>query len=208
MDLQPIDQTDERLRQACPEVTRAQLRTKSQQVEIGALLDYFYGRAELRRHGRAEEMTPTPTTVGLSANQVGVMKQICIVDLAIGRPGYHDVRLLINPHITWSSSTMVRRVEGCVNFDEWWGITKRPQRVKISAIDRSGFGQTLDVSGWAAAVVCHEIDHLKGRLFIDRLEDPRKAHLVSDSDYPHYRKRRAQAWEPQIDVSKFVVPGD
>ena len=100
MILQPLSQTDPRLRQACAPISRQQLRSREQQLEIDALLDFVYGRSSVRdeQHDTGAPIT-VPSTVGLSANQVGIMKQICLVDLAIGRPGYHDVRVLSLIHI-------------------------------------------------------------------------------------------------------------
>ncbi|HEY6736311.1 MAG TPA: peptide deformylase [Candidatus Saccharimonadia bacterium] len=205
MVLEALSQSDPRLRQSCAPVARRDLRDRQQQLEIDALLDFVYGRAAARDVQRGAGQVATPSTVGLSANQVGIMKQICIVDLAIGRPGYHDIRVLVNPRIVWQSKVLRERLEGCVNFPHWWGTTRRPERVKLEALDRSGFTTTVDVTGWAAAVVCHEVDHLHGRLFIDRLVDPKKAHMVTDADYPQYRKLHAAQWDKLVDVSSYAV---
>ena len=205
MILQPLSQSDTRLRQVCASVSRRDLRTKEQQLEIDALLGYVYGRASYRESGQDGAGMLTPSTVGLSANQVGIMKQICIVDLAIGRPGYHDVRVLVNPRILWASKSMRERVEGCVNFSNWWGITRRPAQVRFEALDRSGFPLRMEVTGWAAAMICHEIDHLNGRLFIDRLAEAGKVHLVTAEDYPRYRRANPRGWDKVIDILREVI---
>jgi peptide deformylase len=202
MVLTPLDQNDPRLRQACAPVERSALRRKDQQLEIDALLEFVYGRPPEEEGPQA----PQPMTVGLSANQVGIMKQICVVDLSIGRRGYHDVYVLINPTVVWSSRMMAERTEGCVNFPHWWGVTLRPARLRVQAWDRSGNEITLGVSGWPATLLSHEIDHLKGHLFIDRLRNPHEAHLVEASDYPVYRKTRKGEWTKTVDVSRFVTP--
>ena len=202
--LTPLDTHDVRLRQACAQLTRPQLRQRAQQLEIDALLDYVYGvnRKDLSDFSRHDQK---PKTVGLSAPQVGIMKQITIVDLSIGRRGYHDIHVLLNPRLTWSSQTVVGRIEGCVNFETVWGETRRSRSIRIAALDRSGNEIEMKLSGWPATLMQHEIDHLHGHLFIDRLIDPRRAHLVTDSDFGDYRKAKSNEWEKVIDVSDQVV---
>lgn len=199
----PLAENDPRLRHNCAELTRADLRTREQQVEIDALLDYVYGKSNKQTAGKAADRTQ-PTTVGLSANQVGVMKQISIVDLSIGRKGYNDMHVLINPKIVWRSKAMLEKAEGCVNFKKIWGKTQRSRTVEVVAMDRSGNDISLKVTGWPAVLLQHEVDHLHGRLFIDRLADPAQADLVKPDEYQAYRKHKAD-WPRKIDVSDRVV---
>lgn len=206
MMLTPLDQHDPRLRQVCAELTRAQLRDKQQQLEIEALLDFVYGRVNKTTTGGNRRDANRPTTVGLAGNQVGIMKRICAVDLSIGRQGYSDMYLLINPRITWASKAMVTKPEGCVNFPEVWGLTHRSRSVKVAALDRSGNELELKLTGWPAVLIQHEIDHLHGRLFIDRIENPTQAHHVPADKYPLYRRVKPTNWTEYIDVSKEAVP--
>jgi peptide deformylase len=199
----PVSEDDPRLRHECAELTRAQLRGREQQVEIDALLDYVYGKSNKAMKGETVDRAK-PTTVGLSANQVGVMKQISIVDLSIGRKGYNDMHVLINPKITWRSKAVVEKAEGCVNFKTIWGVTRRSRTVEVVAMDRSGNEISLKVTGWAAILLQHEVDHLAGRLFIDRLVDPKRADLVKPKEYEAYRKMKAD-WPRKTDVSAKVV---
>jgi peptide deformylase len=142
-------------------------------------------------------------TVGLSANQVGIKKRISIVDLAIGRKGYSDLYVLINPEITWFSKTMVENCEGCVNLPTIWGYVKRSKKIKVRALDRSGNELELTLNGWSAILLQHEIDHLNGKLFIDKLDDPKKAHLVEKDDYQKYKTQK-KLWKKYIDVSDLI----
>jgi peptide deformylase len=203
MTLSSLAENDPRLRTVCAELTRAQLRSKEQQVEIDALLDFVYSRANKAVPG-AQRDRSRPGTVGLSASQVGVMKQISIVDLAIGRKGYHDMAVLVNPRIVWRSKTSVQHVEGCVNFTTIWGKTSRSATVKVAALDRSGHDMVLTLTGWAAVLLQHEIDHLNGRLFIDRLVNPTQADVVAPGEYQNYRKQKGE-WPTKIDVSARLV---
>ena len=134
------------------------------------------------------------------------MKQICAVDLSIGRQGYSDMYVLVNPRVVWASKSVVAKPEGCVNFPEVWGITHRSRSVKVQALDRSGNELELKLSGWPAVLLQHEIDHLNGRLFIDRLPDPSKAHHVAEGEYPAYRKVKPANWTHFVDVSIEAVP--
>jgi len=206
MTLTPLDRHDPRLRQVCAELSRAQLRDKQQQLEIDALLDFVYGRVNKTTTSGNRRDPGRPTTVGLAGNQVGIMKQVCAVDLSVGRQGYSDMYLLINPRITWSSKAVAKKSEGCVNFPEIWGITHRARAVKVAALDRSGNDIELKLEGWPAVLVQHEIDHLYGRLFIDRLENPRQAHHVPTEKYQLYRKVKPANWTEYIDVSMEAVP--
>lgn len=204
MTLTPLDQHDPRLRQTCATLTKAQLRDRQQQLEIDALLDFVYGMVNKDLPG-VRRNPGLPTTVGFAGNQAGIMKQICAVDLSIGRQGYSDMYVLVNPKVVWSSKSVVEKPEGCVNFPEVWGLTHRSRSVKVEALDRSGNEIELKLTGWPAVLLQHEIDHLNGRLFIDRLPDPSKAHLVSKGDYESYKKAKPAHWSKYIDVSKEAV---
>jgi len=203
--LAPLDQHDPRLRQVCAELTRLQLRDKKQQLEINALLDFVYGKVN-KTAGGVRRDPGRPTTVGLAGNQVGILKQICAVDLSIGRQGYTDIHVLVNPRIVWSSKSMIEKPEGCVNFPEIWGVTHRARSIRLRAMDRSGNEIELKLTGWPAVLAQNEIDHLYGRLFIDRLPDPKKAHYVPSGSYTDYRRAKPANWSEYIDVSKQAVP--
>ena len=203
MTLTPLDQRDPRLRQVCARLAKGQLRDKQQQLEIDALLDFVRGVVNKTQPGVRRDPS-RPNTVGLAANQVGIMKQIVVVDLAIGRQGYTDLHVLVNPEIAWISKAMVYKPEGCVNFPEVWGVPERSRSIKIGAYDRSGNELVLKLTGWPAVLMQHEIDHLYGRLFIDRLPDPSHAHLVRPNELVEYRRGRGE-WTQYVDVSQSVV---
>jgi peptide deformylase len=137
MTLTALDELDARLRQVCAPITKAQLRNREQQLEIDALLGFMYGVSN-KNLPNASHDRRQPNTVGISASQVGIMKQICVVDLSIGRRGYTDIYVLINPRVIWWSKSIVERPEGCVNFQTTWGLTKRSRSVRVSSLDRSG----------------------------------------------------------------------
>ena len=198
--LEVLDPTDTRLRTNSEPISPSELKTKSVQLLIEEMLDLVYGQSN-KGAGRD---TNKPTTVGLSANQVGINKRISIVDLAIALKGYNDLHVLINPEVIWRSRSTIERREGCVNLPDTFGFISRSNRVIVEALDRSGNHLRLDLKGWAATLLQHEIDHLEGHLFIDRLSDPTHAHLVEKGDYQSYKKAKKD-WTKFRDVSGLVL---
>lgn len=199
MKLHVLKPEDPLLRKKCLPLTRRELRLNKTQELIEELLDFVYGT---NNKGPARNSTHS-MTVGLSANQVGSLKAISVVDLAIGRKNLSDIHVLINPQIIWQSKTMVEHVEGCVNLPHIWGSVKRSNKIKVTALDRSGNKLLLTLQGWPAILLQHEIGHLNGELFIDKLSDPQKAHHVEDEDYANYRKTK-KSWRKFIDVTHLV----
>ncbi len=81
---------------------------------------------------------------------------------------------LVNPVLV-SKEGVVEGLEGCLSIPEKYGIVERPRTVTVRAFDRKGNEREITVSDFCARAVCHEMDHLDGRLFIDlakRLLDP------------------------------------
>jgi peptide deformylase len=86
---------------------------------------------------------------------------------------------------------------------ETWAYVERSKRVKIKAYDRSGNRIKLDLNGWPAILLQHEVDHLGGNLFIDRLTNPKKAHLVKGGELREYKKVKTN-WNKFVDVSPLI----
>jgi len=101
--------------------------------------------------------------VGLAAPQVGISLRILVMD-----DGKRGARALINPVITERGGT-VHEEEGCLSLPGIFGEVERSKWVKVAALDGDGQPVTLDAQGLQAKVIQHEIDHLDGVLFIDRL---------------------------------------
>jgi peptide deformylase len=198
-DLIPLLPNDIILRNVCRPIGLKELHTKKIQNIVENLLDFVY---QTSNKGTARDKN-RPSTVGLSANQLGYNLSIAIVDLGIGHKSYNDLHVLVNPEITWSSKTIIERDEGCVNLEHIRGFVKRSKRIKVSAFDRSGNKITLDVHGWPAILLQHEINHLNGKLFIDKLPNPKKAHHVLSGELRNYKKLK-QSWTKYIDVSNLV----
>ena len=114
--------------------------------------------------------------VGLAAPQVGILRRIVVIDVGDG------VIELINPQII-SFSGEQEGVEGCLSFPGEWGITKRPQYVKVKAFDRNGNEFTKDGKDLLAKAFRHEIDHLNGIVFkqvAERMLTPKEIEHMND----------------------------
>lgn len=110
--------------------------------------------------------------VGLAAPQVGILRRVCIIDVRDG----NGLVELINPEIIEQSGSQVGN-EGCLSAPGEWCEVERPAMVTVRAFDRHGKEFTLRASELMARAVCHEVDHLDGILFTDRVKKtlPKKA---------------------------------
>lgn len=102
--------------------------------------------------------------VGLAAPQVGIVRRICVVSVDGGITKYE----LVNPVIL-KSSGIQKGAEGCLSCPGRSGIVERPKKITVQAQDRNGEIKLYKVSGFTAVAFCHEIDHLDGVLFIDKV---------------------------------------
>ena len=103
--------------------------------------------------------------VGLAAVQVGILRRAIVIDCG---DGYIE---LVNPEIISSEGEQFEE-EGCLSLPGQVGVTCRPMTVRVKAQDRNGKWQVLKGEGLKARCFCHEIDHLDGILFTQRLADP------------------------------------
>jgi len=102
---------------------------------------------------------------GLAANQIGVSKQIIVVD---DSRGGGNVRVLINPKITRKKGS-VAMVEGCLSLPGLELEIKRPEKIEVKYLDKRGQAQKIKASDLLARIICHEVDHLEGKTMLDRL---------------------------------------
>ena len=101
--------------------------------------------------------------VGLAAPQVGILKRVVVIDIGDG------LLELINPEIIETSGEQLDD-EGCLSVVGEAGAVRRPYRVKVRAFDRNGNLFEIDGEELLARAFCHEIDHLEGVLFVDKIE--------------------------------------
>ncbi|HIW84738.1 MAG TPA: peptide deformylase [Candidatus Dorea gallistercoris] len=135
---------DEVLTKPCKEVTKVNLRTK---ILIGDMLDTMY-----------EAMG-----VGLAAPQVGILKRIVVIDVGEGPI------VLINPEILETSGEQTGE-EGCLSVPGKAGTVTRPNYVKVKALNEDMEEIELEGEELLARALCHEIDHLDGRMYVELVE--------------------------------------
>jgi len=111
-----------------------------------------------------------PRTVGIAAPQIGVLSRIAIVDTSRNPkyPSGHGLLALVNPQVVASDGEQFFR-EGCLSLPDYTANIKRHQSITVSALNLDGEPVTLDAEGFEAVVLQHEIDHLDGVLFLDRV---------------------------------------
>ncbi|MDP4093854.1 MAG: peptide deformylase [Bacillota bacterium] len=100
--------------------------------------------------------------VGLAAPQVGIIKRAVVIDAGSG------LLELINPKVI-SESGEQSYIEGCLSYPGIYGETKRPAKVVVEALDRNGKKQVIEGEQLLAVALCHEIDHLDGIIFKDKV---------------------------------------
>jgi peptide deformylase len=113
--------------------------------------------------------------IGLAANQVGVAKRVCVVDLSVGEK-QDDLHVFINPRILESSGSEVAE-EGCLSFPDIHLDIERPFLATVEAEDLEGKTFTISARGLLARAMQHEIEHLEGRVFLQNLS-PLKRELL------------------------------
>jgi peptide deformylase len=115
-----------------------------------------------------------PGAVGIAAAQVAWFQRVLIVDVS-GRKKTrnHGHLILVNPEITeWDGFAIGR--EGCLSVPDYTGNVVRAERIQLDALDRDGNALCFEMEGFEARAVQHEMDHLDGLLFLDRLVSRRQ----------------------------------
>jgi peptide deformylase len=116
--------------------------------------------------------------IGLAGVQIGILKRLVVVDLAARDEAPKNPLYFINPEIVWFSEELNEHEEGCLSIPEVFDKVKRPARVKLRYLDRQGRSREMDCDGLLATCIQHEIDHLNGVLFIDRLSRLKRDRVV------------------------------
>ncbi len=117
--------------------------------------------------------------VGMAAPQVGILQRFLVMQ----NPDTHEVFKMINPVITWRSDKIVKMEEGCLSVLGNDGLpvyshVERPESIEIEWFDEEGRGMRAKMSGIAARIAQHEVDHLDGILFIDYLSPVKREMLM------------------------------
>ncbi|GAB4282664.1 MAG: peptide deformylase [Candidatus Promineifilaceae bacterium] len=117
--------------------------------------------------------------VGLAAPQVGIPLRLAVVETLPDTDeegndieGTRDLYVIVNPEIVWTSREMVSGIEGCLSIPGYLGEVYRYTEIRVRAQDRHGKKIRLRLKDWDARIFQHEIDHLDGVLYIDKLTAP------------------------------------
>ena len=149
------------------------LRAKTSRVEA------IDGSLQQLIDDMAETMYAAPG-VGLAANQVGIPLQLAVIDIGGSEEGRSKSRrtlvVLINPEMIAQEGSLVAE-EGCLSIPDLSEKVKRAAKVKVRAQDRNGKAFEIEAEGLMAKALQHEIDHLNGLLFVDRLS-PLKRNII------------------------------
>jgi len=111
--------------------------------------------------------------VGLAATQVDVHRRVVVIDVSEER---NQLRVLINPRLTGSAGAQSRE-EGCLSVPGVYDIVERAERVTVAYLDLDGKEQEMEAEGLLAVCIQHEIDHLDGRVFIERLSQLKQSRI-------------------------------
>ena len=147
------------LRQRASELTRVELATPEMQALIDNMID-------TKRAANG---------AGIAANQVGDLRRVFVVE-NIQNPRYpykpdYPLTVVVNPVIEFLSDERFENFEGCLSIPNLRGIVKRCPHVRVTGWDREGTPIDIEVRGISAGTFQHELDHLDGILFPDRVED-------------------------------------
>ncbi|MEO8785130.1 MAG: peptide deformylase [Candidatus Saccharimonadales bacterium] len=185
-ELKLVSPNTEVLNQVSEEISPEAISHKATQELIDAMLRVANGEQGDKKRR---------TMVGLSAPQVGISKRVIVVDTASTGMGETPVlKAYVNPAIVSMSEQTEAGREGCFSTGNVCGNVDRSSEVTIEAYDRQGNQVTETWTGFTARIFQHEIDHLDGVRFPDRITDDAKLHWVEPDKFGEYRTEWAN-WD-------------
>ena len=123
--------------------------------------------------------------IGLAATQVDVHEQIIVMDISEDRD---QPRVFINPVIDVLDPELGEYDEGCLSVPGFFETVNRPRTIRVTALDREGVEYTEELNGLLAICLQHEIDHLKGKLFVDYLSPLKRQRIRGKLEKAHRRR--------------------
>jgi peptide deformylase len=184
------------LRQEARTLTKEEIRSRETQDLIAAMRETMYDAPG----------------VGLAAPQVGLPLQLAVIEdkpeyLKDAPPAFLKERertpvpfhVIVNPQLTLGDGEEVSFYEGCLSLAGFTAVVPRARGVRVECLDHRGEPNTIEASGWYARILQHEIDHLKGTVYIDRMY-PRTFSTVDHfnafwKDKPMTEIKRLLDWE-------------
>lgn len=142
--------------------------------QVSSPVEQFDAAFQRRVDDLEETRLAGPGAVGIAAPQVGWFERVVIVDVSGRRKTRsHGHLILVNPEITeWEGHAVGR--EGCLSVPDYTGNVIRAEKIHLQALDREGNALSFDMDGFEARAVQHEMDHIDGLLFLDRLVSRRQ----------------------------------
>lgn len=150
---------------------------------------------EIRKliNNMAETMYSVPG-VGLAATQVDVHLRIIVIDISESRD---QLRVFVNPELI-AASGVVEREEGCLSVPDVYEKVRRAERVTVRAQDAEGRPYTLEAEGLLAVCIQHEMDHLEGKVFVEKLSRLKQARIRARLRKQERRPVEADARRPVL----------
>jgi peptide deformylase len=128
---------------------------------VGALIDDL-----------VDTMTASGHSVGVAATQIGDLRRVVVVDVShskLGRKQHnHGLLTMVNPEILERSGSRIFR-EGCMSVPDYTGNVTRAEQIVVAFVDRHGRRKVIEATDFEAVAIQHELDHLDGLLFLDRV---------------------------------------
>ena len=127
--------------------------------------------------------------IGLAAPQVNVSVRLVLIEIPGGPTRYGELdqmplTVYVNPEIEIVDDATAGYWEGCLSIPGLRGFVERPRHIRVRYLDLKGERRELEATGFAATVFQHEFDHLDGRLFVDRIQDPTR--LAFEEEFARY----------------------
>lgn len=189
MALKIVQSGEKVLRQRAAPLTVDQIRSKETQQLIEAMRQTMY----------------EAPGVGLAAPQIGLSLQLAVIE---DKAEYQkeapadfikererkpvDFHVIVNPVITLVPGDDVRFFEGCLSVAGATAVVSRARRVQVECLDHKGRPKTIQASGWYARILQHEIDHLYGTLYVDRMLT--RTFMTVDNFTRHWKYAREEQW--------------
>jgi peptide deformylase len=185
------------LRQPARDVTRAELAEPRMRELIAAM---------------KETMRRAPG-VGLAAPQVGLSLRLAVIedmpgddedetreDRAARERDAVPFHVIVNPVLVREDEGEVRHFEGCLSFEGFVAVVSRAHRVRVECLDEKGAPRTIQASGWYARILQHEIDHLDGVVYVDRMET--RTLMSADELGEHWAGRDVEEIRSALDAAR------
>ncbi len=188
-----------RLSQVAQAVPEASIASPRIQTLVARLLEVAGSQQRQNKQDKKRR-----TLVGLAAPQVGESVRIIAVDTRVTKERKYAGRLecFINPEIIWRSRETEEWREGCFSAGPVWGVVRRAVAIKVSAFTPEGKKVERVFEGFTACIFQHEIDHLAGIRFPERIAKDSKRHWVHSEEIPTYATQY-KTWPRLCDTARW-----